>query len=161
MEDKAMIKFSVKNILGDKFHQDDLWDLLCRNAFEYLLEEENCTEVSKEDYIRICRGADFLIRTYQVTTEEDCKDLDAILECFNDTDIMYESEHPNVIGSFEIPDDKIILFKYPQYDDDYCIYWYNEDCSDRGTLEECAQELGMALLQRCIEKKEGRIKKWK
>lgn len=72
---------------------------------------------------------------------------------------MRESEHPRVIGSFEIPDDKILLFQYPKKDD-YCIYRYNEDCSDRGTLVECAQELGIALLQRYIDKKERIVKKW-
>lgn len=159
MENKA-VKFSVKSILGDKFHQDDLWDLLCHNAFEYLLEEENCTEVSKEDYIRICRGADFFIRSDQVTTPEDCKDLGAILECFNDTDIMYESENPKAIGSFQIPDDKVLLFQFPESEDDYSIYWYNADFSVRGTLEECAQELGMSILQSFIDRKE-RVRKWK
>lgn len=154
MENKT-IKFSVKSILSDKFHQDDLWDLLCHNAFRYLLEEENCTEVSKEDYIRICRGADFLIRTYQVMTEEDCKDLGAILECFNDTDVMYESENPKAIGSFQIPDDKVILFRFPESEDDYSIYWYNADFSVRGTLSECAQELGMSILESFISKKEA------
>lgn len=155
------MKINVKSILIDKFREDDLWDLLCHNAFEYLLEEENCTAVSKEDYIRICRGADFLIRSDQVTTPEDCKDLGAILECFNDTDIMYESEHPKAIGSFPIPDDKVLLFQFPESEDDYSIYWYNADFSVRGTLAECAQELGMSILQCFINRKERIERKWK
>ena len=155
------MKINVKNILINKFRHDDLWDLLCYNAFQYLLEEENCTEVSKEDYIRICRGADFLIRTDQVTTAEDCKDLGAILECFNNTDVMYKSEHPKAIGSFQIPDDKVLLFQSSEAENDYSIYWYNGDFSVRGTLEECAQELGLSILQRFISQKERIIKKWK
>lgn len=56
------------------------------NACLRHVHDKGCNEISYEDYERIKNGAVFLVSTYQVNEAEDI-DLDAILECFNDTDI--------------------------------------------------------------------------
>lgn len=50
------------------------------------IHNNGCNEISYKDYTRIKNGAMFLVRTHQVLTVKDI-DLDAILECFNDTDL--------------------------------------------------------------------------
>lgn len=50
------------------------------------IHDKGCTEISKEDRLRINDSAVFLVRSMQVNSVEDIT-LDSILECFNDTDI--------------------------------------------------------------------------
>lgn len=56
------------------------------NACLRHIHDKGCNAISNEDYERIKNAAEFLVRSYQVNAAEDI-DLDAILECFNDTDI--------------------------------------------------------------------------
>ena len=56
------------------------------NACLRHIHDKGCNEISYEDYTRIKNGAIFLVHSGQVNEPTDIE-LDAILECFNDTDV--------------------------------------------------------------------------